>query len=120
MSDEKITKDIAIPLGRSEDGNLQLLRVQGTDERPTQATIGELRPLEEGKPIMGEVVRLKPVEGARHLDVETVLADPYKAEKEKAPASAGGGSKTYSFPSTKYQENWARIFGSKPGPSEVN
>lgn len=118
MSDEKITKDIAIPLGRSEDGNLQLLRVQGTDERPIQAAIGELRPLEEGKPIMGEVVRLKPVEGARHLEVETVLDDPYKAEKAKARDSSG--SKTYSFPSTKYQENWGRIFGQKPKPSEIN
>lgn len=120
MSDEdtKITKDIAIPLGRAENGNLRLARIRGTDEAPTQVAIGELSPLEEGKPVMGEVVRLKPVEGARHLNVETVMEDPYKAEKEKARASSG--SKTYSFPSTKYQENWGRIFGQKPKPSEVN
>ena len=118
MSDEKITKDIAIPLGRSEDGKLQLARIQGTDERPTRVAIGELTPLQEGKPIMGEVVRLKPVEGARHLEVETVMADPYAAEK--ARACAASGSKTYSFPSDKYQANWDRIFGQKPKPSEIN
>ena len=117
MSDEKITKDIAIPLGHAENGNLLMARVQGTEERPTRVLMGELQPLEEGKPIMGEVVQLHPEEGQRHMRVETVIEDPFKAEKEKARAS---GSKTFSFPSKTYQDNWDRIFRRKSEPADIN
>lgn len=118
MSDDKITKDIAIPLGKTEDGNLRLLRVQGTDEKPTRVMMGVLHPLEDGKPIMSEVIKLSPCEGHNHLNVETVLEDPYKAQKEQARAaspearlSIPSSSKTFSIPSPQYQANWDQVFG---------
>ena len=110
MSDEKITKDIAIPLGQSENGNLVLARIQGTAEKPERIMLGELLPLEDGKPIMDEVIKLTPSEDRSHLNVETLLEDPYKAQKEQARGATG--SKTFSFPSKRYQDNWDRIFGS--------
>lgn len=121
MSNEntKITKDIAVPLGETENGGLMIARIQGTDERPTRAMVGELRPLQDGVPVMGEVVKLTKDGEAPHYKVETLVEDPFKAERERA-RSSGRTSTTYSFPSQKYQENWASIFRKKPDPSELN
>lgn len=123
MSDEnespKITKDIAVPLGETENGGLVVARIQGTDERPTRAMVGELRPLQEGVPVMGEVIKLTKDGDAPHYKVETLVEDPYWKEKEKARSSSRP-STTYSFPSQKFQENWASIFGKKPDSSELN
>ena len=122
MSDDdktaKITWDIATPRGRNEQGHMMLTRIQGTDEKPIRAMIGELRPLQDGVPIGGEVVKLTPCEGTNHLNVETIIEDPYKAEREKAREA---GSRTVrSFASPKYQAGWDRVFGQKPDPSEIN
>ena len=120
MSDKtpKITRDIAIPMGHNEQGHLMLARIQGTDEKPIRTMIGELHPLSDGVPLDGEVVRLTHCEGTNHLNVETVIEDPYKAEREKAREA---GSRTVrSFASPKYQAGWDRIFGKKRDPSEIN
>lgn len=115
MTEPKITKDVAVLLGRNEKGHLQIARIQGTDEAPVRAMIGELRPLEDGVPIMGEVVSLTPG-NEPFMNVETVIEDPYKAERERG----GTSGKSFSFPSQKFQDNWERTFGKKPSPSEMN
>lgn len=109
MSDAKrITKDIAIPVGTSKEGNPQFLRVQGTDEKPTRVSLGQVLPVKEGEPVMHEVVNLKHVEGANHLEVETVIASPFKDER------ARNDSQTRSYPSAMFRANWASVFGRKP------
>ena len=65
--DSKKAKDVVLVYGRSEDGHgYEVLRQRGE-----QIEAGQVRPLDEGKPIHGEVVRLKPREESPALfDVE--------------------------------------------------
>lgn len=80
--DSKITRDVAFPVGKTDQGNLVVARVQGTGEAPVRTMVGEVRPLQEGVPITGDVVRLtQGCEG--HYHVETLLEDPRKADREK-------------------------------------
>lgn len=117
MTDElKITRDVAIPLGRTEKGHLRIARIQGTEEGPVKTMVGELHPLEEGVPIMGEVLSLTPSETAPFMHVETVLADP----RQEAREARGDSSRCVSIPSQKFQDNWERVFGKKPQIHDVN
>jgi len=113
MSDEpKITRDVALPLGKTEKGHLRIARIQGTDEGPVRAMVGELHPLEEGVPITGDILSLTPSETGPFMNIETVLEDP-------RPEAQRQSSKCFSIPSQKYQDNWDRIFGKKI-PDDVN
>jgi hypothetical protein len=105
--DPKITKDIAVPIGESEDGHPVLLRLRGTDERPLTVEVGELRPVEDGKPVMDEMVHLTQQEDGPNLDVEVIA---------RGPASRRAG-RCYSVPTEKFQAGWDRIFGSDDEPT---
>lgn len=61
------SEDVVLVYGRSEDGTQYgVVRKQGDEVR-----VGTMRELQEGKPIHGEVVRLKPrEESAALFDVE--------------------------------------------------
>jgi hypothetical protein len=75
--------DVALVGGATSDGDgRHVLRL-----RPDGASIGEVRPLKEGRPIHGEVVQLKPREGAPWLcDVDVALPaqHPVKAAEPAA------------------------------------
>ncbi len=70
---EKPGSDVVLIRGVTDDGKgLEVLRAR--DER---LEIGQVRPLEEGKPLAGDVVRLLPRPDAPYLcDVETQVRVP--------------------------------------------
>jgi hypothetical protein len=75
---------------------------------------GELRALEEGKPITGEIVTLSPrKDNPRVCDVKDSYRPPslsaatHKALAHKGPAKVA---------TEAYREGWDEIFGKKPAP----
>lgn len=73
-------------------------------QRQDRVEIGELREVREGKPVMGEVVRLSQREGQERLfDVE-VLYDGAKSARRQAVGPAR-------ISSNAYRDNWDAIFG---------
>lgn len=115
-NDPKITKDIAFITGQNAEGHRLVTRIQGTDEKPTRLMMGELRPVQDGVPLTGELVRLERSADGSHYKVETLVEDPYRKEREQARNQS-----RRTFGSTaKMRENWDRIFGPKPDPTEVN
>ncbi len=80
-------------------------------QRGDQVELGELRGLQEGKPITGEMVNLSPTDHERVFDVETVHAPPRRGKGPPMVAT------------TTYRAGWDAIFGSAEGkeePSEVD
>lgn len=70
--------------------------------REERIETGELRALREGKPVVGEIVSLKPREGnPRVCDVESTFTPPAQA---KGPAQVA---------TPAYRENWDQIFAKK-------
>jgi len=112
MTDSAKKADVVLLAGPTEDGKgANVVRV-----RPGQLETGEVRPLEDGKPITGEVVRLSPREQTPAVcDVE-VLHSPPRHASSKPPQVANRA----------YRENWDAIFGaeaptsSEPGRNMVN
>jgi hypothetical protein len=97
--------DVVLMHGKTTDGEgACVLRA-----RPGKLEAGEVRPLREGKPIVGggEVVRLSPRAGMPHLyDVDVQCAIPSTAE---TPAIPAGGPAQVATPA--YRESWERTFG---------
>jgi hypothetical protein len=100
--DEPQTKspsDVVLVHSPTDDGKgARVIRL-----RDEQIEAGEVRPIEEGKAITGEVVMLKPrEENQRVCDVEVVLPKPTVRPTSKGPAQVA---------SSEYRDNWGRIFG---------
>lgn len=97
--------DVALLHSPTEDGKgIRIVRA-----RPEGLQIGEVRPLEEGKPVHGEIVTLKPREGEpRVCDVEVHYA--HKPAHGR-PAQVA---------SDRYRENWAQIFEKSGDIDEPN
>lgn len=79
-------------------------------KRGDELSLGVVRPLEEGKPIVGDVVKLKPRDDHPALfDVETELALP-KPERSAGPSRVANSS---------YRKGWDSLWGGrrrrKPG-----
>ena len=69
--------------------------------------VGEIRPVQEGKPLHGELVKLKPrKEHDRLFDVE-VLA----SREELGQPAALGHAGPAQIATDAYRENWDAIFG---------
>lgn len=83
---------------QSPDGEaLNVVRKRGDE-----LSLGQVRKAAEGKPIAGDLVSLKPREGAPRLfDVEVL----HEAR------AAGGGPAKVSTP--EYRQGWAQVFGPK-------
>lgn len=80
-------------------------------QRGDQIELGELRDLQEGKPITGEMVTLSPTDHERVFDVETVHAAPRRAKGPPMVATS------------TYRDGWDAIFGAaedKEEPAEVD
>jgi hypothetical protein len=100
---ESAPKDVVLLGPPTKDGaGLHVLRAR--DER---IELGELRALQEGRPITGEIVTLAPREGNPHIcDVKESFAPPSQA---KGPAKVA---------TSAYRQGWDDIFGTKSSPSD--
>jgi hypothetical protein len=123
-SPDKRELDVAIVCGVSDDG-------QGVDvirRRGERLEAGTVRRLEQGKPIHGEVVRLRPREQFPMIcDVEVEMPAPGQSPpgQSSAPSPSGqpptGGVTTgrpAQVATETYRKNWDAIYGrsKKPGP----
>jgi hypothetical protein len=97
--------DVVLVYGRSEDGNgYDVLRQRGD-----ALEAGTMRPLNEGKPIHGEVVRLKAREDSPVLyDVDV---------QHDARPSTGGPAKVAT---QEYRQGWDSIWAKKPSQHTLN
>jgi hypothetical protein len=102
MEDEapKPSPDVVLLHSATEDGEgARVVRL-----RENRVELGEVRALEEGKPIAGEVVRLKPREGeSRVCDVEVLVPKVAEGVK-KGPAQVSTDA---------YRDSWTRIFSER-------
>ncbi len=119
MSEAPKVRDRLFIHSASESGeSAQVVRLRGD-----QLELGEVRPLREGQPLHGEMVKLSPVaEQPRLFDVE-VLADPRALVKSEAnsqlPSKAPADSATEvtarkgpaKVASDAYRAGWEAIFG---------
>jgi hypothetical protein len=92
--------DVALIHGRTEDGRgLKILR-----RRNDRIEAGAVMPLEAGKPIAGEVVRLEPRKESPLLcDVHVEYTPP----QESRPTATGPAQ----VASDRYRQNWDLVFG---------
>lgn len=90
-------KDVALITGPTEDNKgARIVRLKADE-----VTVGEVRALEEGKPINGEVLKLTPREGQPNVcDVDVVMEAPKRAGKGPAKVA-----------SESYRANWDKVFG---------
>lgn len=99
-SPPKKDRDVALLYSRTDDGQgYRMLRA-----REGRLEAGEVRPLQEGKPLHGgELVTLKPHEKAPWIcDVEKACELP-----SRAPAESSGPAQVAT---DAYRRNWERIF----------
>jgi hypothetical protein len=103
----RTSEDVVWVHSQSEDGEaLNVVRKRGDE-----VSLGQVRKAEEGKPLAGELVSLKPREDMPRLfDVE-VLHDP-RATRGDGPANVSTAA---------YRRGWAEVFGPKRrAASELN
>jgi hypothetical protein len=103
-------RDVALVFGRSDDGDLHVLRRRA---ETGNVEAGLVRPLREGHAITGEVVSLAPREDSPFLyDVETdqELSAP-------APRPQGGPPQVAT---NEYRRGWDAIWGRRARPTDVN
>ena len=102
--------DVALVCGVSGDG-------QGVDiirKRGDRIETGTVRRLEQGKPIHGEIVRLRQREDAPLLyDVEVQVPAP----AQSAPTPSSGPAQVAT---DNYRKNWDAIYGRQRKPSLLN
>ncbi len=108
--------------GPSRDGKgITILRA-----RQGRLEAGEVRPLEPGKPIVGDVVSLKPRKSFPLLcDVETHLEVPQGRSAEEPSKSGAQGHASLNGPpqvaSDAYRKNWDAIYNrGKKTPELLN
>ena len=105
-------KDLALIFGQSADGEgLNVLRRRAGSK---DVEAGTLRPLREGRAIIGEVVRLEPREEAPFLfDCET---DEELSTSSSPPPLAGPPQ----VATEEYRRGWDAIWGPRPRSSALN
>ena len=114
-------QDVVLLHGPSESGEgIRVLR-----KRDEAIELGELRPMREGQPIHGDVVRLTPrEEHALLFDCEVVV--PAQKPKEPSPPAAPPEPKRAAHKgpprvtTDAYRGGWEAIFGARrPGSGEA-
>jgi hypothetical protein len=97
----KAEPDVAVVCGISDDGQgIDIIRKRGE-----RIETGTVRRLEQGKPIHGEVVRLRPREHSPLVcDVEVEVPAP----TQSAPAVTSGPAQVAT---ESYRKNWDAIYG---------
>ncbi|MFP6684972.1 MAG: hypothetical protein VB934_09670 [Polyangiaceae bacterium] len=103
-----LPRDIVFVHGKSERGRYQVIR-----QRDQQIEIGEMTTVREGQPILGDLVKLHPLEQHERLFAcETIVKSPVR--NEQGPAQVA---------SEAYRSGWEAIFGDRcplGEPSELN
>ena len=111
MSDDETDKkqDVVFVHSPLEEGDgFRVLR-----KRDDAIELGELRSVQEGRPIHGEMVRLSPrKEHERLFDVEVLVQKP---EPTSSPRSGPAQVATQA-----YRTNWDAIFGDRAKPELPN
>jgi hypothetical protein len=102
--------DVALVCGVSGDGQgIDIIRKRGD-----RIETGTVRRLEQGKPIHGEVVRLKQRESSPLVyDVEVEVPAPAQTD---SPASTGPAQ----VATDNYRKNWDAIYGRPRKPQLLN
>jgi len=119
------SRDVALIHGVTPEGDLCVLR-----RRDDRVELGAVRPLKEGVPIVGEVVRLVPRKEFPLLcDVTTELTVPKGAAgpssdvpaPRAAPLDASARKGPAQVTSDEYRKNWDVIWSApKPGSGLAN
>jgi hypothetical protein len=101
-------EDIALVYGVSDDGHgLDILR-----KREGRLEAGTVRPLEHGKPIHGEVVRLKPRKNSPLVcDVEVDVAAPAAVARSTSQGPA-------QVATDQYRKNWDAIYKTRSSKTD--
>ncbi len=103
-SDPNKSDDVVLIHGRNDDGALQILRKKGDE-----LSAGELRPIEEGKPIQGDIVTLRPRKEMPLLcDVEEEVKLP-RPQGAKKPAKVA---------TDQYRAGWEKLWGRRTRSSK--
>ena len=111
---EPSSPDVALIHGVTPDGGFQILRA-----RDNRLELGAIRPLKEGVPISGEVVKLRPRENCPVLcDVEVQLKAPElpsdRQVRQLSPTSGAEVGNARSGPAQvatdEYRKNWDVIW----------
>lgn len=109
---EKKRIDVGFPMGVDENGHPRLLRFAGEEGGPLEVRAGSLQPLEDGKPIYGEVVGLKARSVGSGYDIEVVAGTSGTAQRElSGPAQVATES---------YRTGWERAFGERLSKQFLN
>ena len=84
-------------------------------KRGDQLEAGCLRPMESGKPLTGDLVRLRPRPQLPLLfDVEVEVASPLAAQPSSRDAVGPARAS-----SSRYRRGWESIWGSDPGAEDA-
>jgi hypothetical protein len=109
LDDAHDDSDVALIHGKTPDGEgLRVIR-----KRRERIEFAHVKPLEQGVPITGEVVTLKPrPEFPLLCDVKVELEAPPAADVAARPAHGGPAQ----VATERYRENWDRIWKRKREP----
>lgn len=119
-------QDVVLATGVTEDRKgVRVIRA-----RDEKLEVGEVRPLEAGKPLTGEVVRLKPRHDAPMIcDVETDFSREELDRASGGTRAAGSSAQARrakagppQVANQAYRDNWDAIYSGRtaPGSSELN
>ncbi len=112
MTDKPKTREMAIPLGVTENGGQKMLLLRGEQGGPPkEAKLGIVYPIEHGVPLPpgADLIQMKPSENGPHLECETLYESPIMPK-------SGSGWKPASVTFEKFTSNWASTFGRKGDP----
>jgi hypothetical protein len=110
------SSDVALIHGVTPEGDLRILR-----KRNDRIELGGVRPLREGVPITGEVVRLTPRKECPLLcDVSTELAAPRPPADVAEARSTDTRKGPAQVATDRYRDNWDQIFTRRPGSDLAN
>ena len=101
VAKDKATDVVLLGPPTADGGGVHVLRA-----REEKIETGELRALQEGRPITGEVVTLTPrKDNPRVCDVTDSYRPPTTAMAHKGPANVATDA---------YRDGWDEVFGKKP------
>lgn len=113
-STEAKPKDVVFVHGPTPNG-LGIARMRTDEDGDDRIELGELRPLKEGQPLLGEVVRLsKREESDRLFDVDVIMKPP-AAPAARALDHKGPPRVT----SNAFRSHWDDVFGPKNKPKAL-
>lgn len=96
------SQDVALLWRSEQEGPVNVLR-----HRSNRLELGRIEPLQEGKPIHGEVVQLHPRKDSPLYDVQVHVPAP----KPAPPVNLSGPAQVAT---DQYRENWEAIYARRP------